>query len=109
MFLCFEKDNPSQVRNVEDWLTEVEDRMRTCLRELIVDAANAYSRETRTKWIFDWPAQVVLTMDQVQWTHDVENQGFKQHDMVNLLKQEEEKLQDLVECVKIPRTDKIQP
>ena len=52
----YEKDNPTQVRNVEDWLTEVETQMRNSLRDLLTKSGEAYTSETRTDWIFEWPA-----------------------------------------------------
>ena len=52
-----------EVRNVELWLTEVETQMRDSLRDLVKRSGAAYSTENRKKWIFEWPSQIVLTMD----------------------------------------------
>lgn len=60
------------VKNVEDWLTDVESRMRDSLRDLIKRGTAAYSSSGRNKWVFDWPQQIVLTLEQVLWTHEIE-------------------------------------
>jgi dynein heavy chain len=39
----YEEKNPSQVRNVETWLTEVENEMRACLRDDVKRSAAAYT------------------------------------------------------------------
>ena len=68
-YICFTKDidpfnrETGEVRNVEDWLYEVENQMRDSLRQCIKQAAAEYSPETRKKWIFNHSSQIVLTMD----------------------------------------------
>lgn len=44
----------NEVRNVEDWLTEVEVQMRDSLRDLIKRSSADYSTENRKKWLFNW-------------------------------------------------------
>jgi dynein heavy chain len=58
----------NEVRNIEDWLGEVEVQMRDSLRDLVKRSGADYSDDTRKEWVFKWPAQIVLTMDQVFWT-----------------------------------------
>lgn len=58
-----ETGQAGDVRNVEDWLTEVETQMRDSLRDLVKRSSTAYSAKNRKNWIFDWPSQIVLTMD----------------------------------------------
>ena len=67
----------NEVRNVEDWLSEVETQMRDSLRDLIKRGSAAYSKETRKDWIFQWPSQIILTLDQVLWTTAIEVKGIK--------------------------------
>ena len=52
-----------EVRNVEEWLTDVETQMRDSLRALVKRASGEYSRQDRPNWIFAWPSQIVLTLD----------------------------------------------
>ena len=66
----------SAVGNVEDWLGDVEGMMRTSLYDLHRDALQAYPSTdegaiNRSGWLFQWPAQVVLTIDQIAWTQRV--------------------------------------
>lgn len=46
----------NEVRNVEDWLTEVETQMRDSLRDNIKKSSSKYSIEKRKDWIFEWPS-----------------------------------------------------
>ena len=59
----FSAENPSEVRNVEDWLSDVETQMRDSLRYLVKKSAAAYSKEARKHWLFEWSSQIVLTLD----------------------------------------------
>ncbi len=45
-----------EVRNVEDWLTDVEVQMRDSLRDLVRRSSAEYSAEKRRKWLFEWPS-----------------------------------------------------
>ncbi len=48
----FNREN-NEVRNVEDWLFEVEAQMRDSLRDCIKKGTAEYSLEKRKKWIFE--------------------------------------------------------
>jgi len=103
----FDTQGSKEVRNVEDWLKEVEDQMRESLKTIFEKAAAEYSPETRATWIFKWPSQVVLTYDQVDWTEQVESKGIKEtkgKGLSNVFEKEEAKLKELVDLVKTPRT-----
>lgn len=51
----FNRDT-NEVRNIEDWLAEVESQMRDSLRDLVKRSAADYSVESRKDWIFEWPS-----------------------------------------------------
>ena len=51
----------------------LEGTMRNCLREDTRVALGAYSEKGREKWFFEWPAQCVLTVDQIVWQVGVTN------------------------------------
>lgn len=53
----------NEVRNVEDWLAEVEIQMRDSLRDLIHKSSADYTPETRSKWLFNWSSQIILALD----------------------------------------------
>lgn len=56
---------------VENWLQHLEEAMRQTVRHYIMEAVVAYEEKMREQWIFDYPAQVVLTSSQIWWTTDV--------------------------------------
>lgn len=58
--------------NVENWFGQVEDAMRSTLREITGEALEIIETVPRTKWLYMWPGQVVLCGGQTYWTAHVE-------------------------------------
>lgn len=46
--------------------------MRKTLRELARDSLKDYYKTKRTEWVSAWPGQIVLAVDQIDWTIGVE-------------------------------------
>ena len=62
--------DPSLTGAVELWMGEVEGVMRRTLHKLAGQALAAYAVTDRSKWILEWPGQLVLNCSQVQlWLH----------------------------------------
>ncbi|CAH1258196.1 DNAH17 [Branchiostoma lanceolatum] len=59
------------VGQVEAWLNRLLDTMRASVRHEMMDAVVTYEEKPREQWVFDYPAQVALTMSQVWWTTEV--------------------------------------
>jgi len=57
--------------NVEKWLMEVQDAMITSLTDITRESIAAYAEKERTEWVIQWPAQVVICVDNVYWTKEV--------------------------------------
>lgn len=57
--------------NVEKWLKELEGNMKNTLRKLTTDAIKDLNRE-RTEWLMRWPGQIVLMVNLIRWTSNVE-------------------------------------
>eukprot|EP00899_Mesostigma_viride_P012150 jgi/Mesvir1/20936/Mv08007-RA.1 len=60
------------VGNVEDWLKEVENRMKASVRAAIEAAVQDYVLSPRVQWVQSWPAMVVLCGSSTFWTREVE-------------------------------------
>ena len=58
--------------NVENWLTTIEGMMRQSLYYQMKESNDAYSPETRAKWFFEWPAAIIIAVDQIHWATNVE-------------------------------------
>jgi dynein heavy chain len=58
---------------VEKWLLQTESLMIESMRDQIARAIDAYTPETREKWVIDWPGQVVLGIGQLYWTKEFED------------------------------------
>ena len=57
---------------VENWLNTLVEAMRNTLRTVIGKAVSKYIEMEHTKWILEYPAQVVLVGSQIWWTTDVQ-------------------------------------
>jgi dynein heavy chain len=61
---------------VEDWLNLLTEAMRECLKSQLDKALELAAQweveKPRQLWLFDWPAQVVLTGTQIFWTEETE-------------------------------------
>ncbi|XP_008202999.3 dynein heavy chain 3, axonemal [Nasonia vitripennis] len=56
---------------VERWLSQVEELMKTSLRDIAQDSVIAYFTSVREEWILSWPGQIVLCASQIHWTSEV--------------------------------------
>lgn len=66
-----------QLRPVEQWLRAVESEMRMSLRASTAAALEHQETQVRSEWLFGWPAQIVLALDQCRWTESVEDKGLR--------------------------------
>lgn len=53
-------------------MTEVVSKMRGELRDVLRDSVVDYTTKARDKWLFDWPSQIILVVNQVFWCQEVE-------------------------------------
>jgi dynein heavy chain len=57
--------------NVEKWLKQVESSMQMALRTITDKSVAAYAETERTKWVIEWPGQVVICVDMVYFSMEV--------------------------------------
>ena len=57
---------------VEKWLLEVEGAMKENVSLQCYKGHADYAKKPRLDWLLDWPGQVVLGVDQIYWTREVE-------------------------------------
>lgn len=62
--------------NVENWLGQFEDVMRSTLRKMIGEALKVVETTPPQEWVYMWPGQVVLCRNQTYWSARVED-GIK--------------------------------
>jgi dynein heavy chain, axonemal len=60
-------------KNVEDWMLELEDAMRVCIRDVMEAAIEDYTVTARPKWMQKWPGMCVLNGSQMHWTSEMES------------------------------------
>jgi dynein heavy chain len=71
--------------NVEKWMLEIESVMRKTLRELTRDSLKDYYKTKRTTWVGNWPGQIVLAADQIDWTQGVETAIKKENGLTQYI------------------------
>ncbi|OQR83181.1 sporangia induced dynein heavy chain [Achlya hypogyna] len=59
-------------KNVELWMLEVENMMRTSIRDTMHQAIVDYVKIDRSKWVQRWPGMCVLNASQMHWTREME-------------------------------------
>lgn len=62
--------------NVERWLLKVQDQMKQSLMKQMEDSQTDLQQQIklnkRDQWVKRWPGQVILCINQVNWTQSVE-------------------------------------
>lgn len=53
-------------------MTDIIYKMRGDLREILHQSVVDYPSKAREKWIFDWPSQIILVVNQIFWCQEVE-------------------------------------
>lgn len=57
--------------SIEDWLSAVEAAMRASLNHCLHASLKAFTDMERDEWLFAYPAQCTLVVEQIVWTHNV--------------------------------------
>ena len=58
--------------NVERWLIDLEASMRESVKHVTKKSFDAYANTERSKWVIEWPGQVVICVDSLYWTGETE-------------------------------------
>jgi dynein heavy chain, axonemal len=86
--------------NVEKWMLEIETVMRMTLKQLTSLSMHEYYTEKRTKWVENWPGQIVLAVDQVDWTTGVEKAIVKENGLTTYFQTLLDQVEDVVQLVR---------
>lgn len=97
-----------EVRAIEDWLSDVEFQMRDSLRSNVIKSTEQYHKASKAKWIFAWPQQIVLAIDQIEWTNKMEKaiKSDLDNSLKHAFKHEEEKVAELVDLIRTQNLSK---
>jgi dynein heavy chain len=72
---------------VEEWLLELEKNMKDTIRDSYIKSLKDYASTQKNQWLFKWPAQVVIAVDQSVWTSKTTEAILKMHQQPNSLKE----------------------
>ena len=95
-------ESASNKGNVEKWLLQLESIQWDSLRTLTVASNAEYPKISRSDWILNWPAQVILCISAVFWTTEVSTglrAGTKEA-MNDVLSKLNSQLKDIVKLVR---------
>lgn len=87
-------------RNIEDWMTDLEEMMRLAVKDHMNRAIKDYSAIPRTEWMLKWPGMVVLNGSQVHWTREVEADFDANGSIVESTNRVKAQLGDMVRLVR---------
>ncbi|EAY21562.1 Dynein heavy chain family protein [Trichomonas vaginalis G3] len=65
-------------KEIEDWLNYLDDEIHVTLKDQMKAAISNYSKKPREQWILDYPAQVIMVVNQILFTQSITN-ALKQH------------------------------
>ncbi|KAJ3188443.1 Dynein heavy chain 3, axonemal [Gaertneriomyces sp. JEL0708] len=96
---------PAQAKGaVEKWLLQVEKVMQASIQQQVSNALRAYVETPRSKWILEWPGQVVLCVSQIFWTKEV-TEAIREGGVLGLRAYKELCTKQLEETVALVRGD----
>eukprot|EP00878_Enallax_costatus_P044621 GHUV01053316.1.p1 GENE.GHUV01053316.1~~GHUV01053316.1.p1 ORF type:complete len:464 (+),score=147.77 GHUV01053316.1:399-1790(+) len=70
-YVAFKQPLPLE-NKVESYMNDIVGKMRGELREVLRDSVADYTTKPRDKWLFDWPFQIILVVNQIYWCQEVE-------------------------------------
>lgn len=85
--------------NVENWLGEVEERMKSSVRKQTEVSIYDYAEKERSVWVREWPAMVVLSGSAIHWCQGVE-EGIQESKLKDF---QEKALADLYDMTALVR------
>ncbi|KAL0223335.1 hypothetical protein P9112_002725 [Eukaryota sp. TZLM1-RC] len=84
---------------VENWMCDIESMMRKSVRNQIELALKAYYEMPRSKWVLSFPGQVILAVNMIVWTSEVEL-AIKDNSLDKLYEKLVKQLSDITEIVR---------
>ena len=91
---------------VEEYMNAIIAKMRGELRDVLSDSIKSYSSKPRTEWLLDWPSQIILVVNGITWTQEVEEAilDFQKGDKNALKKCSQNQVKQLSDLISMTRT-----
>jgi dynein heavy chain len=90
--------------NVEKWMLEIEAVMRRSLKGISKESLHAYLKVARITWVRNWPGQIILAVNSIHWTTEVE-QAIKEYGKEGLEAYKDKLNKQIEDIVQLVRTD----
>ena len=88
-------------------MNDIISKMRNELRLVLKDSVDDYPRKARDQWLFDWPSQLILVVNQIYWCQEVE-QAFTDMGKGNkdaMIKNNDLQVKQLTKLIEVTRTE----
>ena len=85
--------------NVEIWLKDVESSMKISLHRYTRKALLSYNNIDKTKWVLEYPSQIILAVNQIMWTNETEH-ALRNNNMIEYEEKFKSNMMKLVELVR---------
>jgi len=95
----FVKNIDPNNKNVEFWMGELEEMMKSSVRKVLLDSVYDYTQTQRTTWVISHPGQCVLNGSQVHWTSEVE-EAIRTGTLPEYLEKSQNQISDLVKLIR---------
>ncbi|CAD7704939.1 unnamed protein product [Ostreobium quekettii] len=92
---------------VEEYMNAIISKMREELRVILKQSVEDYPSKDRDKWIFDWPSQIILVVNQIFWVQEVEEafEELSNGKKDAMKKYNEFQMQQLTKLIEVTRGD----
>ncbi|KAL5473898.1 hypothetical protein EMCRGX_G028462 [Ephydatia muelleri] len=84
---------------VEKWLLQVQDTMIQSLKDITEKAYAAYAQVPRSKWVLEWPGQVVIAVSTIYWTQEVTS-AIEEGTLKEYLEKSNKQIEEIVQLVR---------
>lgn len=109
-YVAFKSPLPLE-NKVENYMNDIISKMRSELRMVLLDSVEDYPRKARDKWLFDWPSQIILVVNQIYWCQEVEAafKSMASGDRGAMKKYNDFQVTQLTKLIEVTRTELPKP
>lgn len=91
---------------VEEYMNDIIAKMRNELRQITEASVKDYPTKPRHEWLFDWPSQIILVVNQIFWCQEVEEAFRKlKTDPVAMRTYNQFQIKQLTKLIEVTRGD----
>jgi dynein heavy chain len=90
-------------KNVEIWMSHLEQYMFKSVRKYMENSVNDYGEKARREWVKHHPGQIIMAVNQIMWTREVEK-NITENTLPKYIEEYDKRILDLVDLVREKQT-----